>query len=293
MHKIRKKWKRILIKACLSILALAYILPLLLIFTNSFMSEGEITKNYSETIPIYERNETNDTFHYAEYKLVPEKVTFAQYYTLLFKSPIYLDYFMNSIKITVPIVVGQLILGVTAGYGFVFGKFRYKELLFCIYIIVMLLPFQATSVANFIIADKLHIMESYLAIILPMVFSPFPVFIMRQSMRGIHPDIINAARLEGAGNLQVIFYILVPMVKGGIVSLFLLSFCECWGMVEQAVVFIRDASKEPLSLFLSNIGGDKMGLIFAASVFYMLPVVWVFIYGQEYFEQGIKLSVLK
>lgn len=292
MHKI-KKWKRILIKASLSILALAYIFPLLLILTNSFMSEGEIKKNYSETIPIYQRNETTDTLHYAQYDLVPEKATFAQYYALLFKSPVYLDYFMNSIKITAPIVIGQLLVGTMAGYGFAFGEFRYKELLFCIYLIVMLLPFQATSVANFIIADKLHIMESYLAIILPMVFSPFPVFIMRQSMRGIPLDLINAARLDGAGNLQVIFYIVVPLVKGGIISLFLLSFCECWGMVEQAVVFIQDASKEPLSLFLSNIGGDNMGLIFAASVFYMLPVVWVFIYGQEYFEQGIKLSVLK
>ncbi|MDL2248762.1 carbohydrate ABC transporter permease [Tyzzerella sp. OttesenSCG-928-J15] len=286
-------FKKQLIKIFLYLLALNYIFPLLLIFTNSFMAEREINKNYSDTLPNYLKDAEGDNFHYAEYKLIPEKATTEQYNTLLFKTPTYIDYFINSIKITAPIVAGQLIFGTLAGYAFAFGKFRFKEAIFCIYIIVMLLPFQATSVANFIIADKLNIMDSYLAIILPMVFSPFPVFIMRQSIKKIHPDIINAARLDGAGNLQVLGHIVVPMAKGGIISLFLLSFCECWGMVEQAVVFIKDVGKEPLSLFLSSIGTDQMGLIFAASVFYMLPVVWAFVYGQEYFEEGIKLSALK
>ncbi len=289
------KWKRIksgIIRGLLWLLALAYIFPLLLILTNSFMPEAEINRHYQDTAPGYVQNSGPDGFHYAEYQLIPERATLEQYRTLLFQSPVYLEYFLNSIKITAPIVLLQLLFGTLAGYAFAFGKFRFKEILFGVYIVVMLLPFQSTSVANFIMADKLHIADSYLAIILPMAFSPFSVFIMRQSMRGIHPDILNAARLDGAGEPQLLRYILAPMAKGGIISMFLLSFCECWGMVEQAVVFIRDSQKEPLSLFLSNIGADNMGLFFAASVFYMLPAVWLFVYGQEYFERGVQLAAL-
>ncbi|MDR1687784.1 MAG: carbohydrate ABC transporter permease [Clostridiales bacterium] len=288
--KKAKHLSQFIIRCLLWVLALIYIFPLLLIFTNSFMPEAEIERHYKDEAPVYAAQP--GSIHYAEYSLIPDRVTLEQYYSLLFKSPVYLDYFLNSVKITAPIVILQLLFGTISGYAFSFGRFRFKEVLFALYIVVMLLPFQATSVANFIIAQKLNISDSYLAIILPAAFSPFPVFIMRQSMKGVHPDIINAAKMDGAGEVQILLKILVPLAKGGIISLFLLSFCECWSIVEQAVVFIRDAGKEPLSLFLSDIGADNMGLIFAASVFYMLPAVWLFVYGQEYFERGLKLSVI-
>ena len=112
-------------------------------------------------------------------------------------------------------------------------------------------------------------------------------------MMGIPSSVFEAAQIDGASHWRRFIHIALPMSKGGIASLAILSFADCWAMVEQPMIFLKDASMEPLSVMLSKIGQDNIGLIFAASVFYMLPVVWIFLYGQEHFEQGVKLSALR
>jgi multiple sugar transport system permease protein len=116
---------------------------------------------------------------------------------------------------------------------------------------------------------------------------------MRQSIKGVPYCVFEAAQIDGAGHLRRFFYIALPLAKGGIVSLVILSFADCWAMVEQPMIFLRDSAMEPLSVMLFRIGQGNMGLIFAASVFYMLPMVWIFLYGQEHLERGVKLSALK
>jgi multiple sugar transport system permease protein len=212
---------------------------------------------------------------------------------LLFKTPAYLGLFVNSLKLTLPIVLTQAVVGSAAAYGFSVWKSRFKEPLFCVLIVVMVLPFQATLVSNYIIAGKLGILNTYLSIILPWGFGPFAAFVMRQSMKGIPHSVFEASQIDGAGHIRRFIHIAAPLSKGGIASLIILSFTDCWAMVEQPMIFLRDAYLEPLSVMLFEIGRDRTGLIFAASVFYMLPAVWLFLYGQDYFEQGVKLSALK
>jgi multiple sugar transport system permease protein len=289
---IIKKLKNILVKAFLFVVALIYIIPLLIMLTNSFMSQKEVTRNYSTEYDLFD-NDLKGQTHYAEYNLIPKNITLEQYDTLLFKTPIYLELFLNSLKLTIPIVLMQVVIGSAAAYGFTVWRSRFKEILFCAYIIVMVLPFQATLVSNYIMADKLGILNTHLSIILPWGFSPFAVFIMRQSMKGMSYSVFEAAQIDGANHFQRFIYIALPLSKGGIASLIILSFADCWAMVEQPMIFLKDASMEPLSVTLFKIGRGNMGLIFAASVFYMLPVVWLFLYGQEYFERGVKLSALK
>ena len=155
------------------------------------------------------------------------------------------------------------------------------------------LPFQATLVSNYIMADTLGILNTHSSIILPSGFSPFAVFIMRQSMKSIPNAVYEAAQIDGAGHLRRFIFIALPLSKGGVASLAILSFADCWSMVEQPMIFLRDSALEPLSVMLFKIGQGNIGLIFAASVFYMLPVVWIFLYGQEHLERGVKLSALK
>lgn len=284
--------KKIIISIVIIGITAFYIFPLIIIVTNSFMTQDEINRNYSVEYTDFDYQQKNDV-HYAEYKLIPHIVSLEQYKALLLETPSYLELFMNSVKITIPAVLGQIIVGTLAAYGFVISKFRCKEALFCIYIIVMVLPFQTTLVPNYYMINKLGIMDTHVAIILPTVFHPFAVFIMRQNMKLIPSEVFQAAKMDGANQLQIFFHIALPMVKGGIASLFILSFIDCWGMVEQPMIFLQDAKKEPLSVFLSTISGNNTGLIFAASFFYMIPAVLIFIFGQEYFEQGVKLSALK
>jgi multiple sugar transport system permease protein len=256
------------------------------------MSQGEITRNYGANYDAFDYA-LKDTVHYAKYRLIPDPVSADQYNTLLFKTPMYLDLFVNSLGLTLPIVLMQAVIGSLAAYGFTVWQSRYKEIVFCVYIVVMVLPFQATLVSNYIMADTLGILDTHLSVILPWGFNPFAVFVIRQSMKGIPVSIFEAVQIDGANHLLRFTHIAVPLAKGGIASLMILTFTDCWAMVEQPMIFIKDAALAPLSVFLSRIGQNGMGLIFAASVFYMLPAVWIFLYGQEYFEQGVKLSALK
>ena len=279
-------------KIFLAALALVYILPLLIIFTNSFMSPAEIGRNYGAEYDIFDYANRGQ-ISYVRYRLIPTVISFRQYYTLLFQTPAYLNFFVNSLRLTLPIVLLHVALGSAAAYGFTVWRWRFKEALFCAYIIVMVLPFQATLVPNFMMADMLGILNTHRGIILPLGFSPFAVFIMRQSIKGIPPSILEQAQIDGAGHIRRFLHIALPMAAGGVASLVILSFADSWAMVEHPMVFLRDSALEPLSVVLYRIGQENMGLIFAASVFYMLPMVWLFLYGQEYFEQGVKLSALR
>ncbi|MDR1664537.1 MAG: carbohydrate ABC transporter permease [Clostridiales bacterium] len=287
-----KKARTLPVKVFLALVALVYIAPILIIMTNSFMKPGEIARNYGDQYDAFDYTMEGKT-HYAEYHLIPEVVSAEQYLALFFTTPEYLDMFVNSLRLTLPIVLLQIVTGTAAAYGFTVWKFRFKEIIFCVYIILMLLPFQTTLVSNYIIADRLKILNTHLSIILPWGFSPFAAFIMRQSMKGIPYSFFEAAQIDGANQWRKFIHIAVPLSAGGLASLVILVFTDCWAMVEQPLIFLRDANLEPLSVFLSQIGREEIGLIFAASVFYMTPAVWIFLYGQEYFEQGIKLSAIK
>lgn len=267
---------------------LIYTLPLIITVTNSFMSVGEIKINYSDEANIFNEDGT-----FINMRLIPQKVTIAQYREILFQSPVYLNMFWNSMKITLPVVLGQVIIATTAAYAFTVLKFKYKELIFFIYIIVMLLPLQVTLFPNYIVADLLNLTDSYLAIILPGIFHPFGVFLLRQFMKVLPDGYIEAAQVEGAGHLTIFFKIIIPLVKSGIAAVAMLTFINYWNIVDQAVIFIDEIHDMPMSLFLSILNDQNIGLSFASSSFYVFPVLIILFYGQEYLKEGISLSGMK
>lgn len=163
-----------------SIIAIIYILPLLITITNSLMSRSEVSGNYSSDGNIFHPGEK-----FIAMNFIPVSVTLEQYGYLLLQSPVYLNMFWNSVKIVIPVVAGQLLVSSMAAYAFTVLRFKGKELLFFIYIIVMLLPLQVTLMPNYIIADLFHMADSYWAIILPGIFNPFGVFLLRQFMKMI------------------------------------------------------------------------------------------------------------
>jgi len=262
-----------------------YMAPLIVTFTNSFMSSKEVERNYDVSW-----NEENE---YVDMNVVPEKVTLSQYAELLFDSPVYLNMFWNSAKITVPIVLGQIIVSTMAAYAFTVLKFKGKELLFFIYIIVMLLPLQVTLMPNYIVADWLDITDSYLAIILPGIFNPFGVFLLRQFMKSMPDAYMEAAQIDGAGHSRIFLSIIVPMIKPGIAATAMLTLLDYWNLVDQAIIFIQDAEKQPLSTFLAQINNGDIGLAFAGSCFYAIPMLLVLLYGQEHLKQDIAITGIK
>ncbi|MCL2286992.1 MAG: carbohydrate ABC transporter permease [Firmicutes bacterium] len=278
-----------------AILALAFALPIFVTFTNSFMTGYEISHRYSiDILPsnYFYRLDVFQQIHFVRMTVMPNWVTFRQYINLLQNSE-YLNGLWNSIIITAPSVVGQLIIAVPAAYAFELSKLRHKEKLFFVYIVVMLMPLPVVLVPQFIMAGYLNISESMWAIILPAIFSPFGVFLLRQFMKNISLEFIEAAKIDGAGHLRILLSIVTPLMKPAIAALALLVFIDYWNVVDQAIVFITDPSFEPLSVALTTRFRGMYDIMFAASFFYMIPALLVFLFGQEQLIAGMRVSGLK
>jgi len=275
-------------------LALLFVLPVFVTFTNSFMTAYEIRNRYArEVLPsnLFYTLEVMPQIHFVRMTIIPAWVTIRQYLALIRDARV-MNSFWNSVIITGPAVVGQLIVCVPAAFAFEFMKWRHKEKLFFMYIVIMLMPLPVILVPQFVMARQLGISESMLAVILPAVFGPFGVFLLRQFLKTMPLEVIEAAKIDGAGYLRILVHMVVPLTKAAIAALALLVFIDYWNVVDQAIVFITDAERWPLSVYLSLLVGN-FDIIFAASVFYMLPALLVFLHGQEYLIEGMKMSGLK
>ena len=288
----RKRQK--LLMAVLTVFAAAaaiiFLLPTVLTIANSFMSSSEINANYGA---VFAKTEEGGKVYISEkinLKFIPDMVSFSQYYTVLFKSPDYLLKFWNSVILVVPIVIFQLATASLAAYAFARLKGRLKEIIFFIYIIVMLMPYQVTLVPNYLVSDWLGILNTRWAIILPGIFTPFAVFLLSKIMRRIPAALIEAAKLDGAGELQIFIYICMPMCKSALYSVAILVFIDYWNMVEQPLILLSDTDLYPLSVFLSRINTGEIGLAFAVATIYMIPTLLMFLYGEEYLVEGIAYS---
>jgi multiple sugar transport system permease protein len=145
-------------------------------------------------------------------------------------------------------------------------------------------------VPNFIVAEMLGILNTKWAIILPGVFSPFAVFILTRFMRRIPPSVIEAAKLDGAGEWKIFRHICVPMSSSIVYSVALLIFIDYWNMVEQPLIMLSDPETHPLSVFLSNLNTQDTGIAFAAATVYMVVPMLLFLYSEDYLVKGISYS---
>jgi multiple sugar transport system permease protein len=265
-----------------------------LTFTNSLMTDTELSVRYaaiSEEVRL--PNDPRANPDRLKLAWVPYKATLSSYYEVLIRKPQYLFMFWNSFLLAVPIILGQTTVASLAGYAFAFLRFRWREPLFACYIVTMLLPFQVTLVPNFIVADKLGLLNTHMAIIGPGVFGAFGVFLLRQYMSSVPSGYIDAARADGASHLRIYMEIVMPMCRPALAALVVLLLVDNWNMVEQPLVMLHDSIKQPLSVYLSAIGEEGRGIAFAACALYMTPMLLVMLYAEQSLLEGIQLSGIK
>lgn len=269
--------------------AVIFLLPTVLTITNSFMSQTEINANYGV---VFSSVNDSKTFisEKVNLKFIPDIVSFSQYISVLIKSPDYLLKFWNSVILTVPIVIFQTAVALFASYGFARLTGRLKEIVFFLYIVLMLMPYQVTLVPNYLVSEKLGILDTRWAIILPGIFSPFAVFLLTKAMKRIPKTYYEAAMLDGANEFQIFTEICFPMVRSALFSVLMLVFIDYWNMVEQPLILLSDEQMHPLSVFLSKINSGDTGLAFAVAVIYMMPSLLMFLYGEDYLVEGITYS---
>ena len=265
-----KKTKSVLKYILLVLLTVIFLFPLIYMLASSFMQSSEI-----ENI----LNFSNETFKSVD--LIPNMFSLEQFYKVFFRRPEYLLKFWNSVIITFPTVIMQVVFSSLAAFAFAKLKFPFRDKLFFIYIVLLILPLQVTLVPNYIVLDKLNILNSFMSVILPGTFSAFGICLLRQSIKYISYSSIEAARIDGASYLKIFTRIIVPQIKGGLVTLTLLTFIDSWSAVEQPMIYFSDKGMYPLSITLADIADSDYGVIFACGVMFMIPPLLIYLYGEN------------
>ena len=277
-HSFRQWVIRGILLAVFSIM----VFPLLMLFANSLMGKQELLETFGAVLA--------DSGEYAGMRIFPAYPTLRAYVRLLLDSPEYFTAFWNSMIQTVGVVFGQLLAAVPAAWAFAQFHFPGKRILWLVYMILMILPFQVTMVSGYLVLNAAGLMDTRAAVILPGIFSTLPVFILRKTFAGIPGEILEAARIDGAGDLRIFFGIGIPLGVPGIFSVMILSFLEYWNAIEQPMTYLKTEALWPLSLYLPQMVNTEIAAAFAASIITLLPALLLFFYGQDSLEQGIVAS---
>lgn len=201
--------------------------------------------------------------------------------------------FWNAVKLTCQIVLGQMFFAVPAAWGFSRWHGRVSSLLFYSYTILMFLPFQVTMLSNYIVLDKMGLLDTHRAVVWPAVFSTFPVFLIYRSFIGIPRELYEAFSLDSGSRIRMFWHIGVPLALPGIKSAFLLSVVESWNMIEQPMLFLKTPSLWPFTLYIPNISRENVSYLFACSLIVLLPMVLIFLWGRDELRDGIGAMTLK
>jgi multiple sugar transport system permease protein len=281
----KRNYKNSLLKIALLLLAFLVLLPLWFIGEGSLLPIDELKAYLS---PVLRGGKG-----YAFWPILPRYPTLQPLIELLFDTPQFFVMFWNTVKLAGYVVLGQFLVGAPAAWAFSRFRFPGRKVLFTFYIVLMLMPFQVTMVSSYLVADRLGILNTLWSVILPGVFSTFPVFIMSKGFDVVPDALLEAAALDGAGPVSIFFRIGIPLGMPGIISALVLSFLECWNMIEQPMVFLKDKKLWPLALYLPQISQDNLGLAMVSSLLMLLPAVLISLFGQKYLELGIQSTGIK
>lgn len=271
----------------LIVICALFLFPIAVTFLYSFFPMSEMSA-FLKTRGRYGEVQWMDTL------VAPSIVSLRQYYALLIEKPVYLDLFVNSVRYAAAILLGQSLVIPAMAYALSRFKFRGRETLFFSILMLMLLPFQVTMAPSVLTMRFLGLMNTPWAVILPMVFSPFYIFLIRQYMLGIPGDVLEAGMMDGAGTVRAYVNVVLPLSRPILGAAAALSFADCWNMVEQPLIYLNNVrGSMPLSVMFNDLSEQEAGVAFAGATLYILPALLVYSYFQEDILMGIQLSDLK
>lgn len=286
-HRRRMRPGRFFLYAVLIVASALILLPIVLTFLYSFFPPKEI-EAYLKTRNNYQADAWMDIL------LSPAQFSLRQYYTVLIEKPMYLNLFVNSVKYTAAILAGQALVIPAMAYALSRFRFHGRDFLFFCILVLMLLPFQVTMAPSVITMRTLGLMNTVWAVILPMIFSPFYIFLLRQFMIGLPNELLEAGMIDGAGTGRCFIHIVLPVCRPILGAAVALSFADCWNMVEQPLIYLGSSqSKQPLSVLFNQLSTENANVAFAGAALYILPALLIYRYFQEDILLGVQLSELK
>lgn len=278
MQKMLKT--KTLLGRCACYIALAFItfmtlLPLIWMLSASLKLETDVF-----TVPI---------------QWIPQNPQWANYAKIWEKIPLGLFTF-NSIKLTVIITIIQLVTSSFAAYGFSKCKFRGRDILFLCYVATIAIPWQVYMLPQYIMMNKMHLIDTHLSIILLQSFVAFGVFLIRQFYISIPDELLEAARIDGLSEYGIYFRIVLPLTKPALATLTIFSFVNVWNDFMGPMIYFNSNKLKTIQLGIRMFIGQysaEYGLIMAASVVSLIPVIVVFLAFQRFFIEGVATSGLK
>ncbi|MCR4746080.1 MAG: carbohydrate ABC transporter permease [Lachnospiraceae bacterium] len=260
------------------IFAMMVILPIWWIFRSSLMSVGKLNAYPPSFIP--------HEWLWSNYSKALE--TF-EYWT----------YFKNTFSIIIPAVLFGTVTAIFCGYSFARLRFRGKKLFFSICVSTILLPGMVTLIPLYIVWTKfLGLGDTYWPLILPFLTGGgfFNIFLIKQFIMTIPKDLDEAAAIDGAGRMRILWTIIVPAIKPAIVVVAMMLFIQIWNDMLQQIIYINSMDKFTFAIALTNFTGSfgtNWPVALAATFMTIAPGIIIYIFGQKSFVEGIVLTGMK
>ncbi len=228
-------------------------------------------------------------------KFIPNEFTLNQYKNLFSRLNV-ARYFFNSFFLAVSITFISLFFNSMAGYAFAKYRFKGKKKLFKLLLSSMVIPAQVTMLPLFLMLKEIGVINTYMAIIIPGLANIFGIFLIRQYALSIPDSLIEAAKIDGAGDFQIYLRVILPLAMPILVTLAIFTFMVAWNDFLWPLIALTDNSMYTLPVALANLVGEHQKdpeLMMAGSVVTILPVIIVFLILQKYYIKGIMLGGVK
>ncbi len=257
--------------------ATSMLLPFIYMFCLSFMTDSQI---FGGNVSFLSKPFTTENYKYV--------INNAD----IFK------YFFNSMFVAIATTIGQVIISALAGYAFARFEFKYKELLFLLVLVSMMIPPQVNIVPLFFIMKQFHWIDTYWALIVPGVFGGFGVFMMRQWFKSMPDDMESSAKIDGCNTFEVFYKIALPLAIPALATLAIFTFITTWNSFMWPLIVTNSDAMRTLPLGLANFKGSfreitDWGALTAYSVICCIPVIGVFLLGRKYFINDILSGGIK
>jgi multiple sugar transport system permease protein len=228
-------------------------------------------------------------------RLFPERVTF-EHYRALFTRLNLGRYLLNSAFVATTVTVVSLLINSMAGYAFAKLRFRGRDRTFRFLTLGLVIPVQVSMLPLFLLMREMGLINTYWGVIIPGMASIFGIFLIRQYALSIPDDLIDAARIDGAGEFRIYWSVILPVIRPILATLAIWTFLSTWNDFMWPLIVLSDDRMFTLPVALANLSGERVQdteLMMAGSVLTTLPVMLVFMLLQRYYVEGITMGSVK